>query len=191
MFRELNYDLGVTCGRTSEFLATQEKELLPGWVEQTEAVQSRVLDYQDHTVGILVFPRLKGHNTKRGLQKIQRQIVEKAKSMRPGVNILLGISTWGNSRENKFLENSPPVFDILLGSGSGPHVTGNFLNKNQTLWIRPLSKGKTVNRITISQWPEKDKKITWKPNKNIFAKLIALNDDITPDSKISTYLQGD
>ena len=190
VFKELNYDLGVLPRRQTDTFSGPEKKQIPEWIEQNDSIQTKTMDYQNHTVGILIFPSLKEQNTEKEFKKINRKIIQKAKSIRPQVNILLGISTWGNSRENKFLKNNPAVLDILLGSGRGPHITGNLFNKNQTVWARPLTKGKTLNQITIPEWPEKGEKITWQPNKNIMTNFIVLNNDIPADSEISAYLEG-
>jgi len=191
VFKELNYDLGVLPRKLNETFSVPEKKLIPEWIAQNESIQTKTMVYQDHSVGILIFPKLKEKNSKKEFKKVTQKIIQKAKSIRPQVNLLLGISTWGNFRENKFLKNNPAVLDILLGSGRGPHITGNFLNKNQTVWARPLTKGKTLNQITIPEWPKKGEKITWKPNKNIMTNFIVLNNDIPDDSKISSYLEGD
>ena len=188
VYSELDYDLGIISPQVTDLLTDSEKEQVSDWRETTNSVQTRILDYQDHKLGILIFPEL-NKNSNGKTKGIHKEIVKKARELRPRVNLLIGISPWGNFPEDKFLTNNPPVLDILLGSGSGPHMTGKFLQDKKTVWVRPLSKGKTISQITIPCWPKKNTNHVWKPNKNITTNLILLKGDIPADPKISSYLQ--
>lgn len=99
-------------------------------------------------------------------------------------NLIVGISTWGAGREEAFISNYAPEFDIILGSGDGPGYTGLYLRDNKILWIRAFSKGKNLLTVTIPSLPPTGTKVVWDPEVSVRTAAIPLGPDIPSDPRI-------
>jgi hypothetical protein len=93
-------------------------------------------------------------------------------------NLIVGVSTWGATRENAFIEQSEPVFDIVLGSGEGPGYPGLYLRDNHVLWLRAFTKGKSVLSVTIPELPAPGTKAVWDPEISVRTQNLALDDAV-------------
>lgn len=161
----MDYDLRIIYPTARKQMPDSAKKKSSERLQVTETAVTRIYEYRDYSVGILVFPELKhckpGRNRKR--------IIKKAQDLRPKVNLLLGLSLWGYFREKRFLKDHLGVLDTLLGSGCCPYQKAKYFHNKKTLWIRPLSKGKTVCKITIPNWPQKNKSRYGKPARTSLA----------------------
>lgn len=104
-------------------------------------------------------------------------------------NLIIGVSTWGATRESLFIEQSEPVFDIVLGSGEGPGYPGLYLRDNHVLWLRSFTKGKIVLSVTIPELPAAGTKAVWDPEVNARTQSLTLDDAVPSDPKIEAIFK--
>ena len=182
-YAAMNYDLGVLVPATSRKLHNTP---LASWpvveaepVFTTQTVRSK-------TIGFMFVPKPAGEQAR---QTLERDIQNQAANIRPTVDLLIGISPWGKSREQAFLENNPGLFDLLLGSGPGGAVNHTYIGDNQTLWIRPYTKGKVVNTVFFPDWRNLDLTSGRLPRHRISIEAIALDERYPPDAAIKTIFE--
>jgi hypothetical protein len=102
--------------------------------------------------------------------------------------LIVGISSWGRENERLFVENHEGSCDILLGSGPGPGLIAAFSTHAKTLWTRAYSKGRTVTKIEIREFPSSDVSLTWNTGRNISAQLVLLGKKIQENPAMNTIL---
>jgi len=121
----------------------------------------------------------------------ERALVEYAESLRSSgqYNVIIGVSTWGSDRESEFITKHAPVFDIILGSGSGPGYTGLYMRDNQVLWLRAFTKGKTMQTITLLDLPAPGTKAVWDPEKTVITQALPLGDSVQSDPAVNALFQ--
>ncbi|GAB1409234.1 hypothetical protein MASR1M90_03880 [Desulfovibrionales bacterium] len=102
--------------------------------------------------------------------------------------LIIGLSSWGASAEQEFLDASGDALDILLGSGEGPSYSGLYLNKDSVVWARAPLKGKGVNVLTIPNLPVPGRKISWQPEVSIRGEIRPLADTLAQDPDMTALL---
>lgn len=96
-------------------------------------------------------------------------------------NLIIGVSSWGDEREQDFLGRRGEVFDMVFGSGEGPGYSGLYLRDNQVLWVRPFTKGKVVLAVTMPKLPEPGVKVVWEPDVSVMVHSYPLTGDHAAD----------
>ena len=116
----------------------------------------------------------------------EEELVRVAASLRATAkyNLIIGISTWGATRETAFIEKREPVFDVILGSGEGPGYAGLYLQDNRVLWVRAFTKGKNVHSVTFPALPAPGVKAVWDPEVSAFTRSTPLGDGIASAPEI-------
>jgi len=104
-------------------------------------------------------------------------------------NLIVGVSTWGATRESAFIEQSEPVFDIVLGSGEGPGYPGLYLQGNRVLWLRAFTKGKSVLSVTIPRLPAPGTKAAWDPEASVRTQSLTLDDAVPSAPEIEAIFK--
>jgi hypothetical protein len=186
-FDLLNYELGVLQPKEKVLLQNKEAGLPQNWLTAGAKPLSRILEFQGHKVGLLVLPTIDALD-KESPQTSFQLVNKQAEYLKSRVNLLIGLSQWGSNLERKYLQSSPPLFDIFLGSGPGPGFAGKYRQQDNTLWVRPYDEGKSVSIIKISKWPKKETKHKWTPYKEIKTGLAKLSDDMPRDPKVASVL---
>ncbi|MCF8107479.1 MAG: hypothetical protein K9J81_00650 [Desulfohalobiaceae bacterium] len=178
-YTAMQYDLGVLFPETSRQL---QNTPLAKWpvVDAEPVLATRTV--RSKTIGCMFLPIPAGEQAR---QALERDIRNQAAAIRPTVDLFIGISPWGKSREQAFLENNPGLFDLLLGSGSGGAVNHTYVGDNQTLWIRPYTKGKVVNTVFLPDWQNLDLQSGRLPRHRITIEAIALDERFQKDSDIN------
>jgi hypothetical protein len=186
VFSALNYDLGV--------LAPEERPLfsgdnaIPDWTAVDETPETRVLNRMGRQIGVVVFPGFEG---RRDWPLFARELRRTIRSMRTRADLLIGISSLGWNLENQFLTGPDSGLDILLGSGPGPAFRGRLTGGAKTLWVRPYSRGRAVNTVTIpdfeaTQWLSSG----WKLNRNVKTGIVILKGSMTRDQTVLEIING-
>jgi hypothetical protein len=131
-------------------------------------------------VGILLFP-VPGDFFKASREDVQA-VVHAAEALRPQVDLLVGLSSWGRTNEELYLEHAPPVLDILLGSGPGQGMRGRIVGQGATYWVRSLTNGKYMLTLDIRAWPGPERR--WKNPETISETFRELDVRIPDDPAI-------
>lgn len=99
-------------------------------------------------------------------------------------NLIIGISSWGEEREQDFLGRRGEVFDMVFGSGEGPGYSGLYLRDNRVLWVRPFTKGKVVLAVTMPELPKPGTKAVWEPDASVMVHSYPLTGDHVADPEV-------
>jgi hypothetical protein len=102
--------------------------------------------------------------------------------------LVVGISSWGRENERIFVEGHEGKCDILLGSGPGPGLIAAFSKHAKTLWTRAYSKGRTVTKIEIREFPSADTSLSWNTGRNISTQLVLLDKKIQDNPAMDAIL---
>lgn len=99
-------------------------------------------------------------------------------------DLVVGVCNWSKSGEEAYLERTKNLPDILLGGGPGPSHPEMLAHNGRTLWARSFTKGRTVNKITLYEWPDAKAGRTWHLGQNVLAETIVLDGSIRGDAEI-------
>jgi len=185
----MDYSAGVLAGSEHALLAAKNIAAPTGWTVLRTSPEYKLIRTGRKTIGILMFPEeaaLKDGRLDATHLKAISSMAAKLRTDR--VDLLIGISPWGQRAEQTFLSSTPPVVDLLLGSGPGSGLTGRVMQEGRTMWVRPYSKGKALNRIEIRELPTRDKAWKWITGKNIVCSLGLLDSGVRPDPTITNIL---
>lgn len=184
----LGYDLGLAGIPEAEWLKANNAPLPPGWMVCSERPQERVLDAKDGSrVGVLMLPCAAKSGEGLGAEQLDA-IRKSVRSLRERTRLVIGLSPWGYMMEMGFLKDQPGLFDILLGTGSGPGLQAAFSPDNRTLWVRSYTRGQGPNIIEVVRWPSGKPDWQWKAGDSIRAGVIGLGDNIAEDREMETRL---
>lgn len=160
-----------------------------GWHSpQDKEPVSVILDTPGGKVGVVIFPEAKKAGEAPG-EDISRAVSRAAKELRPQVKLVIGVSPWGVTAENEFLEQARPDLDVLLGSGDGVGFSAKNANGNRTLWMHSYTKGRALYVLNILDWPV-EKNFKWDVDKNFTTQAIILEDHYAPDPEMEKRLQS-
>ena len=152
-YEMLGYDRVYCTAREAAWLEKNSGPL-PSFLHPVgEEVGTDIISVGNSKIGLVLFPELEP-DAREPRQSTLREIKNAAKELRPEVNLLIGMSPWGISLEQQFLNTSDPVFDIILGAGPGRGLVGELSQTDSVLWARAYSKGKYLQFIHVFAWPD-------------------------------------
>lgn len=178
----LDYDLGMLYSVEADRLKGLNIAFPLNWIAIHTAFVVKTLQIQDKKVGFLLMP---GPDTDQSWDRVQSLAVNRGRGLEETVDLLLGISPWGKSKERTFLEKHPALFDILLGGGPGGGIKQQLPEKNGTLWVRPYRKGKTVSKMTIKHWKNTQNAFELRLNRDILVQTIPLTECFPDDPEVA------
>ena len=186
VFAALSYDLGVLAPEEGKLFS--QPDALPEWLAVGGDPKTAVLTVMDRSIGVIALPHFGGgQDWDRFIQDLQPKI----SSLRMQSDLLIGVSSWGFNLENHFLTGPDSGLDILLGSGPGPAFRGKLMNHNNTLWIRPYSRGRALNTITIPNFKATSWLIAgWKLNSSITTGIAMIRGNMPEDPAVSAIING-
>jgi hypothetical protein len=186
----LGYDAGYLSPEESDLLRKEKVQIPAKWRPGKAEVATEVLSKDGVAVGLVFFPfpAQAGQPTREDMDAV----LQKAAKLRQEANLVVGVSPWGLQAENQFLEldKAAGAFDILLGGGPGSGSKGRLAAGDKTVWVRPFSKGRAVNVVTVLDIPAKNAKARWKENENIRFDITPLKDDIATDPKVDSLFDS-
>lgn len=174
------YDLGILAPQET---ATQADSPPEPWHRVTDQPQTVVLEKNDIRLGVVIFPA-RPETPQRAFQ----ETASRAQRLHQTCDLVLGVSSWGKQLEHDFLVQAPGAVDILQGSGSGGPLPFRLPNDRKTVWVRPYSEGKTVQRLDILDLP-RDTPTTWNKGRNIALRLVSLNEDMPENAAVAQTLR--
>lgn len=148
----LDYDLVVLAPEEARLLKEQGIAIPESWEVLQPQPKLIRLEAGDMTVGVVLLAA--GENAlNTSVRFLENELA--AGNRQPDVDLLLAVSSWGWHREKQFLQRSPKAVDVLLGSNRGPYENGRYYGPERVLWIRPYTRGKAINRVTVTNWPDR------------------------------------
>lgn len=104
------------------------------------------------------------------------------------VDLLIGVSPWGNRVEQSFMEQAAGLYHILLGGGSGMSFPyASTAAGYPLIWSRPYPEGRSVNLIKLYEWPQPGFS-QWTPEIGFSANFEDLGPSVPSDPEIARLL---
>ncbi|MBU1039929.1 MAG: hypothetical protein KKF77_02370 [Proteobacteria bacterium] len=143
-----------------------------------------------HKIGVVLLPPLPD-GADAPPAALLSQIQSAVLALRAKTRLVVVMSPWGYSMEQKLLNSAGTMPDVLLGSGIGIGLVGNIEAKGRTLWIRAFTQGKSMSRLDILDWPDHaNDKFKWTEGQNIRMTLLGLTDQYQEDKHILSLMQA-
>jgi hypothetical protein len=151
-YRRLPYDLVCLAPEEKRLLDAAGEKPAANWITAGEQAQVREMDVGGVRVGIILFPALpQGASGPPGVSV--KAIRDKAGRLRERADVVIGVSPWGATAEQAFLDKAAGSLDVLLGSGPGPGFPARVADDARTVWMRPTSKGHSVDVLRLGKLP--------------------------------------
>ncbi|MDK2956899.1 MAG: hypothetical protein PWQ57_2395 [Desulfovibrionales bacterium] len=140
----------------------------------------------NETAAVVMFPALPPGEKQPSLAMIDAvdQAVSEVSSK---ATIVAGLSPWGYFNEKDYLNQARNPVDVLLGSGPGLALSGKVAAGGRTVWVRPYSRGKTLMKIEVLQWPDRSRGFQWS-KESVRVVSDPLDDKVRPDPETATIL---
>ena len=149
---------------------------------------AEVLEVDGLRVGIVAFPvPAKFFKPE---HKDLEAIVRAARSLEGRADVIVGVSSWGRSHEEFYLQNAEPVLDVLLGSGPGSGMRGRIDGQGKTFWVRSLTKGKYMLVLDMTDLPDGQPEHRWKQAETIQDDFVELGARIPDDQQVRALFEG-
>jgi len=188
-YQRLGYDLVVLSPDEEKLLRRAGATIPDNWITAGPRTGMVDLEKAGLRIGVVIFPLLDPPVDKPpGV--LMRQVEDKARRLRERSDLVVGISTWGGMAEKRFLKQTGPVLDILLGSGPGPGLAGGLFADKRTFWTRPVSRGKTVSAVGLAEMPRPGEDWQWVKEKNIHLLHRPLDDAQPPDASMDALFDN-
>lgn len=160
---------------------TYANALPKGFTTVRDKPLTKIIDIPTGKVGIVLFPRGTDINHAPSKQQLT-DVLNAGQALRGKVNLIVGISPWGNVAEYRFLQDATGVYHLLFGGGGG--LGGPYEPEHSTeklLWIRSESHGRAVNTLDIIEMPRPNQEATWIEGLTFNAAQIFLYLKLPPD----------
>ena len=185
--------LGYQAGALSQAEAAKLQSLsVPppaGWVTlDAKEPKTVILTANGHKIGVIYFPEAK-HPGDLPSEDVLDRISHAIKELRPQVELVAGVSPWGVTAENDYLEKAHPDLDILFGAGLGVGFMARPAAGGKTLWTHAFNKGKALYTIDVLAMPGA-KGFKWEAGKSFAAKAVSLDDSVAEDPAMRRLLDG-
>jgi len=188
-FARLPYDLVYALPAESRWLEDNGATLPPSFTVAGEQPVAQVRQAGAARVGLLLFPVLAPDREKASPDMV-RTVADAALALRQQSDIVVGISPWGASAEQDFLESAGHTVDVLLGSGPGPGFPAKPMAGDAVLWLRPYPQGKTMVELAIRALPRRSPDWKWVRDQNASILLQSLTESITSNPDMEALLDG-
>ncbi|MGE4298809.1 MAG: hypothetical protein AB7E47_12330 [Desulfovibrionaceae bacterium] len=181
-YAAMDYDLVALRPIEAERLGEAGAPLSSSFVTAYDTPATRVLLPEAGGVGIVVFPDIPSDASPP--PDMIRSVGDAGRGLRATTRLVIGMSPWGHWQEQEFLDNSPDVFDILLGSGNGGGLTARAEARDSTVWARSYTKGKVLQELDILAWPDHKGTQRWIMDETIGYGYTSLGEEIKDDKAI-------
>lgn len=185
-FDLLDYDFLLLSPADRTVLENTNVAPAPNWRLPSDAPGLIVREVAGGRLAFVLFP-----DSGRADPAAEEELVRYARALRDKgmYNLIIGVSTWGSQREQRFLENREPVFDIVFGSGPGPGYAGLYLQNDRVLWVRAFTKGKSVMSVALPALPPAGEKVVWAPETTVKTMSAPLGDGMPSDPEIQAIFR--
>ncbi|WP_461210036.1 UshA-like (seleno)protein family 2 [Desulfocurvus sp. DL9XJH121] len=177
----LGYDAGLVLPDEARALSRSEAALPPGFAPVQARPWTRTLEWDGLKLGLVDFP-FKESAYASAPEALRDAVVQAAEELRPSVDLVLGLSPWGERDELALAEAHPGAFDVLLGSGPGTGY-GVRAVQGRTVWVRSPFDGRGVMRLDILALPGDGDE--WLEGRNFKAEALQLDAKVREDARVT------
>ncbi|MDR2668704.1 MAG: hypothetical protein LBC14_01965 [Desulfovibrio sp.] len=177
----LQVDAGWISRNAAAWLNNAAGGIPAGYLEISGEPRDKIVRTPAGPVGIVFFPEgpVPG---KAPTPDQERQVLEKGRTLRGQVPLLLGISPWGLVAEKNFLPKAGGIFDCILGGGEGVGFGFSLAEKVPGLiWLRPDGKGRAVNVLELNSMPGGKTPFVWEEGRTFNARLDFMGESVPAD----------
>lgn len=183
-YKALGIDVGYLSEKESTWLKSAAGGIPPNFLTVTNEPLTIIKSTSSGKVGLILFP----HGEERFHLPSDRQkeaVLEAGKKIMSQVSLVIGISPWGNTAEERFILQADEIFSILLGGGPGLGFSYSFDHSTQKLlWVRPENQGRAVNIIEIMELPPPGISSLWVEGVSFNARQVFLKPSIPFDPTV-------
>lgn len=157
----LPVDIGYLTPAEEQWLLAYAGSIPQGFVTVKDQPVSKIIDIPGGKVGVVLFPLGTDKNNAPSQKQID-SIVKAGKALQGKVNLIVGVSPWGNVAEYRFLQSGTGVYHLLFGGGGGlgaPYEPEH--STEQLLWVRSESHGRAVNTLDLLELPRVNQQFSW------------------------------
>ncbi len=182
-YARLRYDIVCLTPGERAWLEAARAGQAPGTLVISDVAQTKIMTRGDFKTGFVIFPGLADPY---GLpdQGALKAVTRAAKDLRPKVDMVVGLSSWGQKGEYQLFGQGPAKFDAVLGSGPAMNWGHRPMAGNQTLWVRPEFDGRSIQRVEILAKPGQGPSWQWKEGENFRVINLPLDKNVPHDMKI-------
>ncbi len=155
--------------------------MLPNWQVLSQKVTSQTLQTGFGKILLVVLPEIKRTSELATHLPTINALVKKG-LRDSNIRLVIAFSSWGERLEKTYLKKAQFPPHILLGSNFGSPVK-KLCAGNRTLWIRPVAKGKDIQKIQIYTFPLPGARKKW-PKRAVRVHSVDLDDSIPANQKI-------
>lgn len=144
------FDYDLLCLSPDERMWMQKHvgSIPEGWETLQDRPQTRVLEAGGLKFGFVLFPM--PQQAQAGAHAdMARWVTASADELRREVDIVLGISPWGERAERNFLREHDDAFDVLMGVGPGMGSGYAMSPGGKTVWLRSFFDGRGILLLEI------------------------------------------
>ena len=186
----LEYDAMMLTPADAAVLGAEMPETLKTWVTPSGKVVSRIIERKNLRIGLVYFPVLATPETP-PTDADMEAVKKEALNIRPNVDVVIGVSSWGIQGEQAFLnkfKEFPQPLDVLLGGGHGSGNRGKLEADSTTAWVRPFSKGKSVSMVRLENISNRHADSRMKHESDVRFDLVVLDEKAPVDPGMDALL---
>lgn len=165
------------------WLGGKSSSLAANYLLMDKQAQSRIIPVAGRRVGLVFFAPADPAKASE-IAAAERNAIEAGRQIGREVDLLIGISPWGDKTERAFAARAEGLYHIILGGGPGYGFAASVGGSGSgVLRARPESRGRSVNVIEVLQWPEPAMH-AWQYQVNFTARTQLLDSSIPSDPVI-------
>lgn len=180
-YSRLGYDVGLAVPAEEKALAHAGAVLPPAFRTAVGRPWTRVLERGGLKIGFVGIPAKEDAYAQAG-EDLRGEAADAARALRPGVDVLVGLCSWGERDELEFLKEYPGVFDVLFGSGPGTGY-GVRVVEGRTVWVRPTFEGRGVMRLDVTSLPPEGGR--WVEGRDFVYSAVELDMHVRGDAAVA------
>ncbi len=187
-FDQLQHDLLFVTPYEREILAKAGVRPNPTWKGSAKLERHLLNVPGAGKIVVLLLPPLpKG--ARQVPQNLIHQVENTVLDLRSSFKLVVAMSPWGYFNEQELLKSPGPHPDVLLGSGPGIGITGMLAANGHTVWMRSFSQGKSILRLEVLLWPERNSTFKWTEGQNVRMTLFGLTDQYQENPQMLSLMQ--
>lgn len=149
----LRYDIGMVMPAEAGALGGQGVALPKAFRLAGAQPWTQVLERRGLKLGFVGFP-VKADPRASVDDSAKDAVIAAAAALRPQVDVVVGLSSWGEREEFVFANEFGGAVDILLGAGLGTGYGVRAAGGGRTLCVRPPFDGRGVVRLDVLSLPK-------------------------------------